>query len=247
MTQKKLSEQELIQLLHIVAENRVDDEASSVISCLLLTTTNLLIYSMDEAFWLIELAKRLVRNNDIRGVQLIQKMYVDRILFNFYARQTPGTSVLGNEMREILGYYGNMETLTWLLQVDEQIGTSNLYPYPSGSLKAEMNRIASRLGVDDDKRIAKNELKNLLSAVQDDKVNEQQENLLSKLVSSAYNFADFVIDTEGWILLDIAEALEKKGDSRGTVLLRKICQDIIPGSLESGESLEYLIMAYRGI
>ncbi len=132
MLYKKLSEQELIQLLHIVAENRVDDETNSVISCLLLTTTNLLIYSMDEAFWLIELAKRLARNDDIRGVQLVQKMYVDRILFNFYERQISGTSVLGDEMREILGYYGNMETLTWLLQVEEQIGTGNLCPYPGG-------------------------------------------------------------------------------------------------------------------
>ncbi len=108
-----------------------------------------------------------------------------------------------------------------------------------------MNRIASRLGVDEDKRVAKNELKILLSAVQDNKTNEQQEKLLSKLVSSAYNLADSVIDTEGYILLKIGETLAKKGDSRGIVLLRKICQDLMPGS-EFGEYLENLIMAYGG-
>lgn len=135
---KKFSEQSLIQLLHAAMENRWEAGFNQDLSSLLSTTHDLSMYSIAEAFWFIELAKALARNHDPRGVELVQKMFTDHVLATFYAKQTPGTSSLGDEMRAILGNFGAKETLTWLSRVEGQNYSSALYPYPSPPLKVEM-------------------------------------------------------------------------------------------------------------
>lgn len=238
MMDKKFSEQYLIQLLHTATENRSDAGFNHVISFLLSTTNDLSIYSMDEAFWLVELAKVLARNHDKHGVALVQKMFTDGVLHKSYAKS------LADKMREVLGYFGDQETLAWISEVEGHNDFSTLFPDPT--FKVEKNRIAERLGLNLEKRLNRAELSNLLIAVKEGVRNNQLDDRLSKLVSNEYNLADFVIDKETWILLKLAETLAEKGDPRGKALLCKLCEDDVPGSSAFSEALENSIMRFGG-